>query len=178
MVTLRLDQYRWCAVMMCVFFAGCAAQQAQAPTAKEGTIVVAAGTQIPALGLAFDVSYDPSTDRIIPGYRFLQVAIRNNSLSIIPLDPRQDRWSVVDRRGNRRRAVMNLRESDPDVWAKLPARLRQLIEYPLLVEIGTTQAIDLIFPDRLDLSEFRSAIFESAGLNRIIEVYARETGPR
>lgn len=153
---------------------GCAAQQPHARVAKEGTITVAAGTQIPALSLAFDVSYDPKTDHIIPGYRFLQVAIRNNSLSIVPLDPRQDRWSVVDRRGNRQRAVMNLRETDPDVWAKLPARLRQLIEYPLMIEIGTIQAIDLLFPERLELSEFRSAIFESAGLNRTIEVYARE----
>jgi hypothetical protein len=147
------------------------AKKSQKPT----TVVMPAGTQHPALGLAFDLSYEVATDGVIPGYRILTVGVTNSSLSVVQLQPLADEWFVVDRTGKKRRAVLNLRHYDPDVWTHLPQRLKRLIQYPLLVGVGETRAIDLLLPERFPLVDFRGVVFRSRGLGKIIQIYARET---
>lgn len=144
------------------------------PSKQPTAIMVPAGTQIPALALAFDVSYDPKTDGVVPKYRILTVGITNNSLEVTPLDLMTDRWWIVDRRGKRHQAVLSLRRTDPDTFAALPIRLKKLLEYPLLVPMGTTQPIDLLFPEGVRLSEFREVIFRNDAINREIHIYPRE----
>lgn len=161
-----------CSVVLCV--AGCVGRGVEPRPKKPGPIRSQSGTQIPALGLAFDVSYDPATDGVIPTYRVLNIGITNNSLEVIPLDPLADRWWVVDRNGKKHQAITGLRRADPDMWARLPMGLKKLIEYPLMVPIGATQPIDLLFPGKVRLNEFQHVIFHSAGLSREIEIYARD----
>lgn len=157
-------------------FSSCMGGATGARKASKGgpePIVVPAGTQVPALGLAFDLSYDPELDNLIPGYRILQVGITNGSLKVAELRPLDDRWYVIDRRGRRHSAVINLRLSDPDTWKSLPDRLKQLIEYPLFISVGESFVIDLLFPDRVELGEFGGVVFESVGLDKIIQIFAR-----
>lgn len=166
---------RWVVVALGVLGCmACVGHGVEPRTKKPQVLVTPAGTQIPALALAFDVSYDHRTDRLIPGYRLLNVAVTNNSLQVIPLDPLQDRWWVVDRRGKRHEAVLNMRHADPDRWAQLPVGLKKLITYPLMIPIGTTQPIDLLFPDHVNLNEFRAVLFRSIGLDKEIQVYTHE----
>ncbi|MBI2343034.1 MAG: hypothetical protein HYV02_01655 [Deltaproteobacteria bacterium] len=160
-----------------VSLAGCATtgERSKSAAKKPQEIVVPAGTQSPALGLAFDVSYDPATNHIIPGYHILTVGITNSSIRVVQLNPLEDRWGLVDRRGSKRSALLNLRHKDPDVWTTLPPRLKQLIEYPLYIGLGETHAIDLLFPNNIVLDDFREVHFFSANLNAIIRIYARES---
>lgn len=153
---------------------GAGSERAQKAKAS-AEIVLPAGTRHPVLGVAFDLSYDPQTDDIIPGYRILNVGITNDAIRVLQLDPLADRWFVVDRRGSRHGAIVNLRRIDPDVWTALPNRLKQLIEYPLLVNIGETRAIDLLFPGKYELADFKEVIFESPGLGKRLRIYARES---
>ncbi len=139
-------------------------------------ISVPAGTQIPALALAFDIGYNQDTDDIIPGYKILSVGIINNSLQVLELKPLQDEWDLIDRNGKQHVAILNLRYSDVDTWATLPKRLKKIIEYPLLVNLGETKVIDLLFPDRVDLSGFSRVTFRSASLGKVIHIFARESG--
>lgn len=163
-----------CAAVGVVCVSGCVGRGVDPRPKKPVPIRSQAGTQIPALGLAFDVSYDVATDGVIPAYRVLNIGITNSSLEIVPLDPLADRWWVVDRNGNKHPAIIGLRRADPDAWAALPVGLKKLIEYPLMVPIGATQPIDLLFPEKVRLNEFRQVLFRSAGLGREIEIYARD----
>jgi hypothetical protein len=166
-------------LLICLFVAtaGCFGSRGEsvADNRKKATVLIPAGTQHPLMSVAFDLSYDRSTDGIIPGYRFLTVGITNNSMRVLQLRPMVDRWFVLDRRGKKKRAIMNLRHHDPDVWTALPQRLKKLIEYPLIVGVGTTRAIDLLFPESVELADFQQVHFESVGLGKIIQVYARES---
>lgn len=157
-----------------VWSSSCVGRGVEPRAKRPEPIVSPAGTQIPTLGLAFDVSYDGATDELIRGYRILNVGITNNSLQIVPLDPFADRWWVIDRNGHKHEALVGLRRSDPDVWAALPVGLKKLIEYPLMVPIGSTQSVDLLFPARVNLREFHGVIFRSIGLDREIRIYARD----
>ncbi|MBI2346747.1 MAG: hypothetical protein HYV03_07720 [Deltaproteobacteria bacterium] len=163
------------AIGIVIFMTACVGRGVEPRKPKTPPEVTApSGTQIPVLALAFEVSYDRETDGVIPYYRILNVGITNNSLEILHLDPLGDQWWVVDRAGKRHHAIVNLRRTDPDRWANLPIGLKKLLEYPLLVPIGSTQPIDLLFADRINLNEFREVVFQSIGLDRIIRIYARE----
>ncbi len=164
----------WCALLGSL--TACLSSEPRSKKAPdESTIVLPAGTRHPVLGLAFDISYDPATDGIIPGYRIFTVGITNDALGVLQLNPLVDKWFLVDRNGTKRAANFNLRRDDPDVWTALPDRLKQLIEYPLLVNIGETRAIDLLFSDKYNLADFKEIIFESRGLGKTIRIYARES---
>lgn len=173
MMTIR----RFCAgVMMALLLTNCLGSgKPNKKSIEQSEIVLPAGTRHPVLGVAFDLSYDPRTDGIIPGYRILNVGITNDSLNVLKLDPMVDRWQVVDRRGTKRTAVVNLRRTDPDVWTALPARLKQLIEYPLMVNTGETRAVDLMFSEKYILSDFKEVIFEGPSLGKRLRIYARES---
>lgn len=164
-------------VVLAMLTVGCMGSRMSAKERRQSaTIAMQAGTRNPALGLGFDLSYDENTDGIIPGYRIMQVGISNNSLNVVQLDPLTDRWYIVDRNGQQHAALINLRQDDPDVWSLLSPRLRRLIEYPLLVSVGATQPVDLLVPEKIDLHGFHQVVLESYNLDKIIHVYARETG--
>lgn len=148
---------------------GCVTQ----PSAKPAPIVIPGGTVAPAIGVGFDVNYDSELDSVVPGYKILTVAYKNNSMNIIQMDPVNDRWIVEDRRGRKMKAIINLRNEDPDTWAALPKRLKMLIEYPLLIPIGTTQTIDLLFKQNVNLSEFRAVTFRAGGSHQEFRILPR-----
>lgn len=160
--------------LLLFFFTACAGLQSAGNEAIQ-PVVVPAGTQVPALALAFDLSYDPATDQVVPGYRILTVGITNGSLNVLQLEPMADRWFVQDRQGRRHAAVLSLRHADPDAWTGLAPRLKRLIEYPLMIGVGETRAVDLLFPDKVVLRDFQGVRFESIGLDKIIHIFARET---
>lgn len=149
---------------------GCGMQPAKF---KAQTIVIPGGTVAPALGVGFDVHYDPNLDDIIPGYKILTVAYTNNSMNIIQTDSSEDRWIVENRRGKKIKAITNLRNKDPDTWAGLPKKLKVLIEYPLLIPIGSTQTVDLLFKNKENLSEFKSVLYEPGGGGRKFKILPR-----
>jgi hypothetical protein len=95
-------------------------------------------------------------------------------MTIIQLDPLKDTWYVENRRGKKIRAITNLRNKDPDVWSGLPKRLKVLIEYPLLIPIGSTQTIDLMFKNNSNLNEFRAVVFKPSRANREFRILPRE----
>lgn len=151
------------------FSFGCGMQSSRKPQ----PLVIPGGTVAPALGVGFDVNYDSSLDGVIPGYKVLTVAYTNNSMNIIQTDPTNDKWYVIDRAGKKRLAVTNLRVKDPDAWSGLPRKLKMLLEYPLLIPIGGTKTIDLLFPIKVNLGEYRAILYQSA-MGQAYKVVPRE----
>lgn len=146
----------------------------KAANAAYQDVFMASGTAAPALSLGFEVAYDPQTDNIVPGYKIVTVAITNGSLEYLQMDEMVDQWWVTDRGKTRHKAVLNMRDKNPDVWAKLPPRLRKFIQYPLLVRIGESATIDLLFPNTVNLNEFREIAFKCSARQKIIHVVPRE----
>lgn len=137
-------------------------------------IAIPGGTVSPVLGVGFDVNYDPQLDNVVPGYKILTVAYTNNSMKLIQMDPFIDKWYVIDRRGSKKRAIVNLRNEDPDTWGGLPKRLKVLIEYPLLIPVGETITIDLLFRDKLNLEAFKSVIYQKKDAGQEFRIIPRE----
>jgi hypothetical protein len=137
-------------------------------------VYVPSGTSSPALNMGFEVAYDPRLDNLIPGYKILTVAVTNNALEYLQTDPLVDRWWVLDRGKSKHKAILSLRDKSPDAWAGLPPKLRQMIEYPLMVRIAETATIDLLFPDSVNLAEFREVIFRSSDRQKTIHIIPRE----
>lgn len=164
----------WCLIGLLAGCAGTVARDERKAAVAAQTVTTASGARIPQMGVGFAISYDPATDTVVPGYRILQVGISNKSLNILELNPVGDRWFVVDRDGRKRQAILTLRDHDPNIWSTLSPKLRALIEYPLLVDIGGEVPVDLFFPVSQPLAEFRQVIFESALLHKTIVIYARE----
>jgi hypothetical protein len=130
--------------------------------AKSKMVVVNSSSSIPKTGMTIDASYDAELDGLVKGYKIINVAIKNDSLDIVRLDPELDKWWVVDRKGKKKLAVVDLRKKDPDIWEKLPERLKKLLGYPLMLPTGGTINIDLLFPDSANLNSFRAIVFGSA----------------
>lgn len=163
------------AVLMVLAFSACMHQSARsAADAAYQDMYVPSGTAAPALSIGFDVAYDPQTDNVVPGYKIITVAITNSSLEYLQMDQMVDQWWVVDRSKTRHKAVLNLRDKNPDVWAKLPQRLRKYIQYPLMIRIGETVTIDLLFPDNVNLNEYREVAFKCSARQKIIHIVPRE----
>ena len=148
---------------------GCGIRQSQP---KE--MVIHGGTLSPTTGVGFDVNYDPRLDNVIPGYKVVTVAYTNNSMNILQMSPEKDSWWIEDRMGKKIKAVIDLRANDPDVWAGLQKKLKVLLEYPLLIRIGKTETIDLLFKSSINLSEFKSVIFKSKGAQQAFKIIPRE----
>src|SRR5262249_43462617 len=88
------------------------------------------------------------------------------SVDMIKLDPANDQWFVEDAWGRKQKAIVSLRIRDPRVWAELPPRVKDLVEYPAGVQMGYTQTFDIFFPESIDLDRFRSISFYSAILKQ------------
>jgi len=139
---------------------------------KEKVIRVPSGANIPSLGMALDASYDPATDGIISGYKIVSVAITNNSIDILQMDRETDEWDLVDLQGRKHAAVLDLRREAPRLYADLPERLKMMIAYPLIIQVGETRVIDLLFKNHLDLQSFRAVRFKSKISGKTIEIEA------
>ena len=141
---------------------------------KSSLVRIPSGSNIPSLGIAFDASYDASTDGIVPGYKILSVAISNGSIDIMGTDSTIDKWFVVDIKGSKHEAIIDLKNEDPNTYASLPPRLRQMVNYPLLVQVGETRVIDLLFRDNVNLDAFKFVRFQSGSLKKTIEIISME----
>lgn len=142
---------------------------------KRDMVRVHAGTSIPKYALGVDVSYDPRFDRLVPGYKTLQVALVNNSFNILPMDPKKDKWIVHTSEGRKQyRAIGDLRLKDPRTWNKLPAAVQERISYPLLLPIGARQVIDLFVPEDAPLETFTQLDIDAKGLPAEIQIMARD----
>lgn len=163
-------------VMLAIGLQSCIVQtQPAAPKpAAFPDIYVPSGTTTPALSMGFEANYDPKLDSVIPGYKIVTVAVTNASLDYLQMDPLTDQWWVIGRGKSKHKAILTLRDKDPDAWATLPQRLRQLIEYPLLIRIGESATIDLLLPAGDNLNEYREVVFRSTSLKKTIHIIPRE----
>ena len=160
-----------CFAMAVWYVAGCAMRPVEP---KRQTLVVPGGTVIPTVGIGFDANYDPKLDEVIPGYKIVTIAFTNNSMNIIQMDPTNDKWLVENRRGGKIKAITNLRSKDPDAWSDLPKRLKILIEYPLIIPMGSTQTVDLLFKNSVNLNAFKSVIYKAARTKQVYKIIPRE----
>lgn len=150
-----------------------AAQKGQ-QTPKPTTTIIPGGTVSPTIGLGFDAVYDPRLDNVIPGYKILEIAYKNNTMDLIQMNVADDKWVLEDRNGKKIKAITSLRNEDPDAYSKLPKKVKLLIEYPLMIEVGATQAIDLLFKKNQNLGEFRSVTYLPAGSINSFKIVPRE----
>lgn len=153
-------------------FEGCVTVKKESK--KNMIIGTTAGANIPNIGMAIDVSYDQGFDNVVPGYKIVTVAITNSSIDILRLDPKYDDWQLIDVKGSKHQGIVDLRSDSPKTYILLQSKLRKLIEYPLMVQVGETGTIDLLFRDSVKLDGFRSVRFKSAGLGKIIEIESRD----
>jgi hypothetical protein len=135
---------------------------------------IPSGSNIPTLGMALDASYDQNYDDVVPGYKILSVAVGNNSINIIQMDKMNDKWVLIDSRGAKHKAILNLREESPDVYGRLPEKLRGMLEYPLMIQVGETHVIDLLFKKDVKLESFRSLQFISSIFGKTFEIVPQD----
>ena len=92
---------------------------------KRNVIRVPGGTSVPELGLVIDASYDKRLDSLVPGYKVITVALVNESLNVIPLDPEKDAWSIKLAGDSRAYQVIHdLRSKDPKAWSEVPEKAK------------------------------------------------------
>ncbi|PIR17405.1 MAG: hypothetical protein COV46_04395 [Deltaproteobacteria bacterium CG11_big_fil_rev_8_21_14_0_20_49_13] len=141
---------------------------------KKSYMKVAGGTSVPSLGLGLDADYSSETDNIIPGFKILSVAIVNNSINIMQLDSRYDEWQLVDIRGKKHDPIIDLRTVSPDTYLAIPEKLRQELEYPMMIQVGETKIVDLLFKDSVKLDGFRALKFFASSMGAGFEIFPQE----
>lgn len=153
--------------------AGCVYRPVKPPKSVTD-IYTQSGATIPAMSLTFEVNYDPRLDTVVPKYKILTVGVTNGALEYMETNSMTDEWWVVDRKGSRHKAILNIREKDPDVWLTLPPKLRQLIQYPQMVRIGDSITIDLLFPKSVSLEAFKEVVFKFPSKQKTIHIIPNE----
>ena len=133
-------------------------------------IEVQGGAPIEAFGFVVDASYDSRLDKLVPGYKVVNVAFVNNSFNIIILNPKHDNWFVKVSSKKRHRAIVDLRHDDVEAWNQLPERAKSLISYPLAVPIGGRMAIDLFVPENISVENLTEVSLELASIGQRIDV--------
>lgn len=130
-------------------------------------IIGQSGVMIPEYGVTFSAEYSPSLDVLAPGYKVITVALTNNSINQIRLDPSKDKWTVKTYAGQKLPAIHHLAKKDPQAWNRLSEHARKMMEYPLSVPTGYTQTFDLFVKTHRDLNNFQSMTYhnEGSGLN-------------
>jgi len=142
---------------------------------KKQVVRVVGGTPIPQYGIIIDAGYDSKLDTFVPGYKIINVAIFNDSLNIIVMDPEKDQWWIkIKNQDKRYKVIGDLRSEDSAVWNKMPEHARSLISYPLLLPIGARQIIDLFVPDNIRIEGFSELIMYIESLGTTFEVLARQ----
>lgn len=134
-------------------------------TSRNDAVQSELGLNIPKWGIAVDAVYDPRLDGLVPGYKILNVVLSNRTQKSIYLDLKKDRWVLLDNIGNPNKAINHLRVLNPKLWNSLPEGLRDKLEYPQLVRVGTSARIDLFFPNTVELKNFRIINWKSAHFN-------------
>lgn len=119
------------------------------------------GLNIPKWGIAVDAIYDPRLDGLVPGYKILNVVLSNRTQKSIYLDLKKDRWVMRDNIGKPNKAINHLKVINPKLWETLPEGLRDKLEYPQLVRVGSSARIDLFFPNTVELKNFRMINWKS-----------------
>ena len=132
---------------------------------SKSVIRAAGGTSIEGFGFSIDASHDVGLDRLVPGYRIVNVAVVNSSFSILILNPEEDRWYVRTDGKKKIPAQVDLRHIDPKAWAEVPERARQLMAYPLVIPIGAQLAIDLFVPNDVKLEYLTEVGMQLASFN-------------
>lgn len=148
-----------------VLLIGCLLLAACAGNRRVERVEGRAGHFIPGYGFSIDARYDPKLDTLVPPYKLLTVAIRNTSLNVIRMDPRKDRWVLVDADGKKVQAINTLRARDQKRWRRLPDRMRELMDYPDYVPISYTATFNLFFAPKVALEDFRQLRFKNASSN-------------
>ncbi|PIU57349.1 MAG: hypothetical protein COS89_04745 [Deltaproteobacteria bacterium CG07_land_8_20_14_0_80_38_7] len=141
---------------------------------KSKPVEVYGGVPIPGVGIAIDASYDARLDNLAPGYRVLNVAIVNESLNIIALDPTKDEWWIKvsgKQKKKKYKLISDLRTEDAKAWNQIPEQVRKMISYPLALPIGGRQVIDLFVAEDVPVEEFTDLIvlLNSVGTTFIIK---------
>lgn len=156
------------ATVCAVLLASCAYST---QSGKKKVIRVSGGANIMLLGLSMDAGYDPRLDNFAPGYKVINVAMINHSLSIIYLDPEHDRWAIkLKGRRRRQEVIHDLRQQDPKAWAAIPEKARNLVGYPLVLPVGARQVIDLFVPELIDVECFTELDVYLKSLNTKFEI--------
>ena len=150
-------------------------QFAAAKHKKSGVIKAVVGAPVEGFGFSIDGSHDASLDGLVPGYRIVNVALVNNSFNILILNPEQDRWYVRTDGKKKIPAVVDLRRIDPQAWAAVQQRARQIMAYPLAVPIGAQLAIDLFVPSEVKLEYLTQVVMELGSLGSVpFEIQLRD----
>lgn len=131
-------------------------------TSRKDAVQSELGLNIPKWGIAVDAIYDPRLDGLVPGYKILNVVLSNRTQKSIYLDLKKDRWIMRDNIGNPNKAINHLKVINPKLWNTLPGGLRDKLEYPQLVRVGSSARIDLFFPNTVELKNFRMINWKSA----------------
>lgn len=130
------------------------------------------GLKIPSYGLAIDAYYSSDLDRIIPGYRILNVVIQNNQNSQIDLDVVKDKWFVVDHMGKKHKAFNHITQFKKSLWDKMSEEAKNKLKYPSTVPPGKLVAVDLFFNDSVELHNFQELHWDSDFLQKEFAIYS------
>jgi len=129
---------------------------------KKGTVILGqSGIMIPEYGLTVGVRYAPELEQLVPGYQVITIALTNNSLNQIRMDPLNDEW-VVQTKSKKVKAINNLSLDNPQAWLRLPEEKRDIMEYPFQVPIGYTQTFDIFVKDSHPISQFNAINYTNA----------------
>lgn len=128
---------------------------------EETLIRSEAGLNIPDWGIAIDASYDPRLDNLIPGYKIVNLILTNRGSSPVTLDPKGDRWQIIDNAGRKHTAENHVRDFDKKLWSTLPDKLKSMLAYPNLIKPGQSANIDVFLEKDVDLHHFREVIWKS-----------------
>lgn len=142
---------------------------------KRQVIRVPGGTTIQGFGLTFDASHDKKLDVLVPGYKCINVAVMNQSLNIITLDPEGDEY-YIRTAGEKRpiKAISDMRSHEPKLWEDLPDRVKTLIGYPLYLPIAAREVLDIFVPDTVDVTNFNEIDIYIKSLDTRLEILVRQ----
>ncbi|HLD43882.1 MAG TPA: hypothetical protein VJC18_00485 [bacterium] len=149
----------------------------QPKTKAEAVIRSEAGLNIQEWGIAIDAIFDPRLDDLIPGYHVVNLVLTNRRGEPIELNTKQDKWYIVDSLGKKHTAYNHVKQFKDALWPKLPQKMRDMLEYPHIVNAGKSTNIDVFLPKSVDLFHFREVIWKSAHFNKefnILTNYEKE----
>lgn len=119
------------------------------------------GLKIPDWGVAIDAVFNPELTDIIPGYHILNLVLSNHRSDTIMLNVTKDKWVVVDRFNKKHTAQNHVTNFNPKVWEQLPQELKQLIDYPTMINPGKSITIDVFVPNTVELTNFKEVTWRS-----------------
>ena len=162
-------------VLLITFSAELSAKKRGRKRSRKNVITTQGGVTIPGFSFAVDASHDARLDRLVPGYRVVNVAIVNDSFNIIMLNPEKDEWFVkVGKKKRRHPAIIDLRSFDPKAWSAIPKRAQELMAYPLAIPIGARLAIDLLVSNDVDLKYLNGIEMKIASVKTTFDIKVRE----